>query len=91
MHRLRPGGRFVAFGMASGGFVDPQERTDVSLVRGVPLTAERSRALSAEALAQAAPGRLIATIGQTFAINDAAGAHAAIEARATIGKTLLLA
>lgn len=88
--RLRPGGRFVAFGMASGAFVGAQERTDVTLVRGVPLTPERSRALSAEALAQATAGRLVATIGQTFALVDAAGAHAAIESRATIGKTLLL-
>lgn len=89
--RLRPGGRFVAFGMASGGFVGAQERTGVTLVRGVALTPERSRALSFEALAQAAAGRLVATIGQAFALHDAAGAHAAIEARETIGKTLLLA
>ena len=89
--RLRPGGRFVAFGMASGGFVGTQVRTDVTIVRGVPLTPERSRALSAEALAQASAVRLVATIGQTFALHDAAAAHAAIEARTTIGKTLLLA
>ena len=88
---LAPGGRFVAFGMASGAFVGPHERDDVSFVRGVPLTPERSRALSAAALAEAADGRLVATIGQTFALDDAAGAHAAIESRATIGKTLLLA
>jgi hypothetical protein len=46
--------------------------------------------LSAEALAQAAAGRLVATVGQTFALRQAAQAHAAIESRATIGKTLLL-
>ncbi len=89
--RLRPGGRFVAFGMAGGAFVGAPARTDVTLVRGVALTPERSRALSAEALAQAAAGRLVATVGQTFALDEASRAHAAIEARATIGKTLLLA
>jgi NADPH2:quinone reductase len=88
---LAPGGRFVAFGMASGAFVGAHERDGVSFVRGVPLTPERSRALSAAALAAAADGRLVATIGQTFALEDAAGAHAAIESRRTIGKTLLLA
>lgn len=88
---VRRGGRFVAFGMASGAFVGTQDAgaAGVTLVRGVPLTPERSRALSAEALALAAARRLRPTIGQTFALEDAAGAHAAIEARATLGKTLL--
>ena len=76
--------------MASGAFVGEPQRTDVTLVRGVPLTPERSRALSAEALALAAAGRLVATIGQTFALHGAADAHAAIESRATIGRTLLI-
>ncbi len=90
--RLRRGGRFVAFGMASGDFVGAQDAdgAGVTLVRGVPLTPERSRALSGEALALAATGRLVATIGQTFALHQAAQAHAAIESRRTIGKTLLL-
>ena len=53
---IRPGGRFVAFGMASGAFVAPQdaEAAGVTLVRGVPLTPERSHALSTDALALAA-------------------------------------
>jgi NADPH2:quinone reductase len=41
------------------------------------------------ALAETAAGRLYPVIGQTFALEDAAAAHAAIEARATVGKTLL--
>lgn len=90
---LRPGGRFIAYGMASGAFmaINGDERPDVSVVRGVPLTPERMRELSAVALAEAAAGRLAPTVGQTFALDRAADAHAAIEARATIGKTLLLA
>lgn len=90
---VRPGGRFVAFGMASGAFVGAQDpaAAGVTLVRGVPLSPERSRELSAAALAEAAAGRLVATVGQTFALERAADAHAAVESRATIGKTLLLA
>jgi NADPH2:quinone reductase len=90
---VKPGGRIVAFGMASGSFVPAQdaEAAGVTLVRGVPLTPERSRALSAAALDEAAANRLTPTIGQTFALEQAADAHAAIESRATVGKTLLLA
>ncbi len=90
---LRPGGRFVAYGMASGSFAPELdgERAGVTIVRGVALTPERMRALSERALAEAAAGRLVATVGQTFALDRAAAAHAAIESRATIGKTLLLA
>jgi NADPH:quinone reductase-like Zn-dependent oxidoreductase len=35
------------------------------------------------------PGRLRPVIGQEFELAAAAGAHAAIEARTTVGKTLL--
>ncbi|HYZ01355.1 MAG TPA: zinc-binding dehydrogenase, partial [Candidatus Binatia bacterium] len=45
---------------------------------------------AATALTEAAAGRLRPTIGQTFPLERAAEAHAAIEARATVGKTLLL-
>jgi NADPH2:quinone reductase len=53
------------------------------------MTPERSRALSEQALALAAAGRLRPVVGQTFALDRAGEAHAAIETRATIGKTLL--
>jgi NADPH2:quinone reductase len=39
----------------------------------------------------AAAGRIRPVIGQTFPLEQAADAHAAIEARSTVGKTLLLA
>lgn len=42
------------------------------------------------ALAEAAAGRLRPTIGQTFPLARAGDAHAAMEARTTLGKTLLL-
>ena len=40
-------------------------------------------------VAEAAAGRLRPLIGQRFPLERAADAHAAIEARATVGKTLL--
>ncbi|TME29020.1 MAG: zinc-binding dehydrogenase, partial [Chloroflexi bacterium] len=82
---LRRGGRFCAFGMASGAFVEiPDE-----LVQRP--TAAALRALAQAALGEAVAGRLRPLIGQTFPLECAADAHAAMERRATVGKTLLLA
>jgi NADPH2:quinone reductase len=62
------GARFVAYGMASGAFAPEGDakRAGVTIVRGVALTPERMRALSEQALAEAAAGRLVATVGQTL-------------------------
>lgn len=88
------GGRLCSYGMASGAFspITSAVADDfgVTLVRRGSLTPERSRTLSARALALAAAGRLRPVVGQTFALERAGDAHAAIEARATIGKTLLV-
>jgi NADPH:quinone reductase-like Zn-dependent oxidoreductase len=90
---LGQGGRFYPFGMASGSFapVTPElaQEHGVSVLRGGPANAEESAALSRAALAEAAAGRLRPVIGQEFDLARAAAAHAAIEARATTGKTLL--
>ena len=48
------------------------------------------RALETRALAEAAAGHLVPHVGQRFPLAEAAAAHAAIEARATEGKTVLL-
>jgi NADPH2:quinone reductase len=89
------GGRFCAFGMASGAFAriagDAAASRGISVVRGAPVTPEQMRDLSEAALAQTAVGRLRPVIGQTFPLERAADAHAAIESRATVGKTLLVA
>jgi NADPH2:quinone reductase len=90
---VREGGRFSPFGMASGAFVripdGEAERRHVTVVRGAAIKPEESRALQREALAAAASGRLRPLIGQRLPLDRVAEAHAAIEARATIGKTLL--
>ena len=88
---VRPGGRFSAYGMASGGFTAPQDEgeTTVLTLRGTGLTPGRMRELTAEALALAAGGRLRPVVGQTFELAEAGRAHATMEGRAAIGKTLL--
>lgn len=91
---VRPGGRFVVHGLASGSFTD----TSAAAERGVQVTGLRdwasvgldNRQLAALAFTEATAGRLRPVIGQTFPLAAAAEAHAAIEARATLGKTLLL-
>jgi NADPH2:quinone reductase len=91
---VSPGGRFISYGLSSGAFtvVDEAEaaRREITVIRGVRVTPEQSRELSAKALAEAAAGRLRPLIGQTFPLERAADAHAAIESRQTIGKTLLI-
>ncbi|WP_433314444.1 zinc-binding dehydrogenase [Micromonospora sp. CA-269861] len=89
---LPPGGRMVSFGLASGEWspvsVEAATARQVTVVRpDVPPA--RLRAYTEQALADAAAGRLRPLIGQRFPLERAADAHAAIEARATVGKTLL--
>ncbi len=90
---LRDGGRLCMFGMASGSFTPvPEDEASagrITVLRGVPVTPARSRELSAAALDAAAAGAVRPLIGQRFELADAAKAHAAIESRSTIGKTLL--
>jgi NADPH2:quinone reductase len=91
---VRPGGRYLPFGMAGGGWADvPEEEAaarGVSVVRGGRPTPAASARRSAEALGLAAAGELRPVVGQTFPLGRAADAHAAMEARGTLGKTLLL-
>ena len=89
------GGRFSAHGVSDGGVagLDAEEagRRGVT-VAPIPRHAPADfRRLAAAALAEASAGRIGPVIGQTFPLARAADAHAAIEARATIAKTLLLA
>ncbi len=88
---LNDNGRFCAFGMASGSFADIPDgaRPDVARIKLAVAPAEALE-LTRSALDQAANGHLCPIIGQRFALSKAADAHAAMEARATMGKTLLV-
>jgi NADPH2:quinone reductase len=91
------GGRFSMHGASSGGItvVDPEEAarrgvTVIGLEQLMGLSgADNAKLRSGRALAEAAAGRLRAVVGRTFPLERAADAHAAIEARAVAGKTLL--
>lgn len=90
---VRPGGRFCPFGMASGTFtLVPRELVQarqVTVLAGAAPDAEKLKGLARTALTEAAAGRIRPVVGQEFELARAADAHAAIEARKTIGKTLL--
>lgn len=94
--RLRAGGRYAPIGIASGRSGDVDERRlperGITLVplRSVGATAAELHRLVEDALHLAATGALRPVIGQTFPLEHAAEAHAAIERRETIGKTLLI-
>lgn len=93
---IADGGRFSAHGTPGGRFadIDPDEAQR----RGVVVTGIESVQMGVEdivrrtdqAFAEAAAGHLAPVVGQTFALDDAASAHAAIEGREVFGTTLLL-
>jgi NADPH2:quinone reductase len=86
--QLRAGGRMLNYGLASGSWAGVSG--EEAAVRGVTLVQpDRSpHALrSSTERALAAGTRTI--IGQRFGLERAADAHAAIESRSTVGKTLL--
>jgi NADPH2:quinone reductase len=90
---LAAGGRFCPFGMASGSFApvtaELAQARRVTVPAGSAASPEELAGLVRKALAEAAAGRLRPVIGQEFELSAAASAHAAIEARTTVGKTLL--
>jgi len=91
---VRPGGRFLAYGAASGAFADAAAISGrgITLItgRGLARSPAENRALVEEALALAAAGILRPVIGQVHPLAAAGDAHAAIEARVTTGKTILI-
>jgi NADPH2:quinone reductase len=90
------GGEFSAHGMTSGAFagIDRDAGRERGIgVRGieqVQFPPPEGRRLVERALAAAAAGRLRPVVGQTFPLEQAAEAHARIEGRGVVGKTLLL-
>jgi NADPH2:quinone reductase len=89
------GGHYSAHGTPSGQFaaIDPEQaaRRDVTLtgIESVQLDKPALKLATERALAAAARGELTPVIGQTYPLERAAEAHAAIEARTVFGKTLL--
>ncbi|NVJ21737.1 zinc-binding dehydrogenase [Myxococcus sp. AM011] len=90
------GGQFSAHGAPAGGFTQidtaEAERRHIA-VRGIqqvqfPLP-ERQR-LTEQTLALAVAGKLRPVIGQTFPLEKAGDAHAALTSRGVTGRTLLL-
>lgn len=92
------GARVLAYGASSGNFVevDPADAAakGVTVVAIMEIGADADpaelRAAMERLLDDAAAGRVTLFVGQTFPLENAAAAHAAIEARETVGKTLLL-
>jgi NADPH2:quinone reductase len=86
--QIARGGRMLSYGLASGSWagIAPEE----AAARGVALVApDRDPARLREYSQRALASGLRPHIGQRFPLARAAAAHAAIEARATTGKTLL--
>ncbi|MGH3392259.1 MAG: zinc-binding dehydrogenase [Actinomadura sp.] len=89
---LGRGGRMLSYGLASGEWAGISD--EAAARRGVTLLRPKAspgelRAFTVHALAEAAAGRLRPLIGQRFPLERAADAHAALQRRATVGKTLL--
>ncbi len=92
------GARVLAYGASSGNFVqvDPAEAAAKGVTVfgimeiGASADPAEVRASMERLLDDAAAGRVTLHVGQTFPLTHAAAAHAAIEARETVGKTLLL-
>ncbi|MFE0459436.1 zinc-binding dehydrogenase [Kitasatospora sp. NPDC058965] len=89
-------GRFSVHGASSGGptAIGPEEAQE----RGVEVIGiqqlygfrPRMHDWAAQVMAEAVAGRVRPVVGQTFPLERAADAHAAIEGRTALGKTLLL-
>jgi NADPH2:quinone reductase len=89
---VRAGGRFLAYGSSAGDFAKTEPARDGVTTIGILDTNKGvdRRAALAEMLDRAARGGITPLVGQTFPLHEARAAHEAIEARRTVGKTLLL-
>ncbi|PSL01582.1 NADPH2:quinone reductase [Haloactinopolyspora alba] len=87
------GSRFFSYGAASGDFaeIDPDDaaRRGITVVGIGQLTPDQWTRLTEQALEELASGNVTAVIGQMVPLERAGDAHAAIEARTVLGKTVL--
>ncbi|WP_229067502.1 zinc-binding dehydrogenase [Actinoplanes sp. DH11] len=91
---LADGGRMISFGFsAAAGWPDISDevaaRRGIRVQRGVFGPPDEQIRRTTEALALAASGGLRPVIGQWLPLERAAEAHAAMEARSVVGKTVL--
>lgn len=95
---LAEGGRFLVFGFSSGEMTRPDPAAvaarNISILSYFgpatgPRGPEEQFRQSAEVIAAVAEGRLRPFVGRVFPLDQAAAAHTAITARATVGKTVL--
>jgi NADPH2:quinone reductase len=93
---VREGGRFSAHGAPSGSFtlIDPdvarRRQVKVTTLADLGIDDAGRAALARQMIARLTDGTVSPLIGQTFPLEAAAEAHAAIAARSAIGKTLLV-
>lgn len=96
---LRPRGLLVSFGNASGPVAVPNlgilaSKGSLYLTRPTSSayfpTPQAYRKAAAALFAAVADGSIAVTIGQTFPLTDARKAHEALEARETVGSTVLV-
>lgn len=89
-------GRFSAHGTPSGRFAEldgdeaARRHVTVTGIDRVQMSEEEIVRRTDQAFAEAVAGSISPVIGQTFSLDDAADAHAAIEGRGVFGTTLLL-
>ncbi|WP_067823270.1 zinc-binding dehydrogenase [Nocardia inohanensis] len=90
-----PGARFLGYGNAASGFapIDPEaaaaQGVTVHTLMDITKSGIDWNGALERALTDAAAGRLKVVVGQTFPLEEAAAAHAAIAARTATGRTLL--
>jgi NADPH2:quinone reductase len=90
-----PGARFSAHGTPSGRFAPIDRRAaeergvSVTGIETVQLADSERKFYVEQALREAAAGVIAPIVGQTFPLEQAGAAHAAIEGRTVFGKTLI--
>ncbi|MFC5728270.1 MULTISPECIES: zinc-binding dehydrogenase [Nocardioides] len=84
---LEPGGRMVRFSGDQDGY-DAPDRPILDVLG--PAIVSRLAEFEKDALAAAAAGSRVPHVGSVFALADAAEAHRALEARASVGKVVLV-
>jgi len=93
---IADGGRFSAHGAPSGGFaaIDPgdagRRKVTVTGLGDLQVRPGERADLARQLLPEVVSGRIRPLIGQTFPLAEAARAHALIEAREAVAKTLLI-